>query len=685
MQPLLEGVVLLFRFDLISTHVLYSVVTTMLVVILWFIPITAFSATITVRSTNDEVNEDGDCSLREAILSANQNRSFDECEAGNGPDIIVFASRGEPRVFRLFRGRINEDAGTSGDLDITEDLTIIGDGPDATMIQLGVARDRVERIFDIAPNDQVISVAISNLTLTATDLPGQANHGYAIHNRSGGTLLLEHVTIRALQSDTGDEGVVFNEGNLTLDQCSIIDNRRGESGGIVNLGALDVVRSQIAGNTGRMGGGLLNRDHLTIDASTISDNRATSGEGDGIYNENMAIIRSSALVDNRANRGGAAFNTGVIVIENSTLSGNQGEAVGGIDNQRVLTVRHSTITKNDGNTGTGGIHSDGVVALSHAIVVGNTSNAPMEADCSGSGLTSLGYNLVGKGCPHAAIGDRLISGEIVSTTVLQPLQNNGGPTVTHALQPGSLAIDTGSVDCPPPTVDQRGLPRPSDGSGDGLPVCDIGAFEADPIPLAAQALWLSSRANIGSAGLDRALVLGCGESDPGDLPPFAPIPQDAVAVRLTATGDVMLNDIGNALDPDGEIIGETTYIGPDGIGLLTTERRGFLAGIFAPASPPSLPAPPPLTITGQEQVQDSITSPPLQLYNLFYISDGRSNAGQTLVVQLPQGATRLYLGVVDACDGEAPLGSYHYNSGAWMVDVEFVFDPMMSSRKLKTP
>lgn len=158
-----------------------------------------------------------------------------------------------------------------------------------------------------------------------------------------------------------------------------------------------------------------------------------------------------------------------------------------------------------------------------------------------------------------------------------------------------------------------------------------------------------------------------------------------MAVRLTATGDVMLNDIGNALDPDGEIIGETTYIGPDGIGLLTTERRGFLAGIFAPASPPSLPAPPPLTITGQEQVQDSITSPPLQLYNLFYIGDGRSNAGQTLVVQLPQGATRLYLGVVDACDGEAPLGSYHDNSGAWMVDVEFVFDPMMSSRKLKTP
>lgn len=387
------------------------------------------------------------------------------------------------------------------------------------------------------------------------------------------------------------------------------------------------------------------------------------------------MIRASTLFDNRANRGGGLFNLDVMLLENSTLSGNTSQGAGGIDNQRVLTIRNSTITNNDGDMAAGGIQSDGVVQLSHTIVAGNTATAALTMDCSLSGITSLGHNLVGvgTGCPNTDMGDRLISGSLVPAAVLGPLQNNGGVTDTHALLPGSPAIDAGTAACPPIAVDQRGAPRPSDGNADGLSVCDIGAVEAPPIPANLQTVLVSGRANIASAGLDSAIVTGCSEDDPGHLPPYIPIPVGATDVRLMAMGDIVLSDLAIPTGPDGQIVVGTTYTGPDGIGPLTAERRGFLAGIFAPDTPPALPAPPAISVAGQEDMQDVIASPPLQPYNLFYIGDGLNAAGTTLMVQIPLGATRLFFGVVDACDGDPRIGAYGDNSGSWTVDAEFVF------------
>jgi hypothetical protein len=64
---------------------------------------------------------------------------------------------------------------------------------------------------------------------------------------------------------------------------------------------------------------------------------------------------------------------------------------------------------------------------------------------------------------------------------LGSLKLNGGFTKTHALRPGSPAIDAGSNDrCP--ATDQRGVGRPRDGNGDGAAICDIGAYEASTSP-----------------------------------------------------------------------------------------------------------------------------------------------------------------------------------------------------------
>jgi hypothetical protein len=90
-------------------------------------------------------------------------------------------------------------------------------------------------------------------------------------------------------------------------------------------------------------------------------------------------------------------------------------------------------------------------------------------------LISRGDNLVGTdtGCPSdASRGDLTVAPAAVFTEVLGPLQDNGGPTWTHALLPGSPAIDRGEAgQCP--ATDQRGVSRPQ-GAG-----CDLGAFELE--------------------------------------------------------------------------------------------------------------------------------------------------------------------------------------------------------------
>ena len=124
----------------------------------------------------------------------------------------------------------------------------------------------------------------------------------------------------------------------------------------------------------------------------------------------------------------------------------------------------------------GGIYAQGALTVTNTILAGNTDvSGPRDCYQQAATLLSLGYNLVeSEGtCAFSVAGD--LTG---IDPLLAPLGNYGGDTLTHALLPGSPAVDQGS--CRDSSADQRGFPRPIDcphipNADDG---CDIGAFES---------------------------------------------------------------------------------------------------------------------------------------------------------------------------------------------------------------
>jgi hypothetical protein len=259
----------------------------------------------------------------------------------------------------------------------------------------------------------------------------------------------------------------------------------GEGGAIHNAGTLTLTNSSVADSTARTGGGIYNSGTLTVAGSTISGNSAA---------------------DPTSAAGGGFFNTGTLIIVDSTISGNQASAVGlrsanggGIINSGgTLIVLNSSITLNRAGPGPassgGGIAGGGSRHLRNSILAGNT--APNGPDLSGA-LTSSGFNLVG----NSRGGSGYDPTDLLDIDpLLGPLQDNGGPTHTHALLPASPAINAGDPAFePPPDTDQRGFNRIV---GERI---DIGAFEVQP-PATYFYIWPDSDAVVAGFPFDVYLL-----------------------------------------------------------------------------------------------------------------------------------------------------------------------------------
>lgn len=303
------------------------------------------------------------------------------------------------------------------------------------------------------------------------------------HNNAWGAgVVIQGISFRGGSTATGEPnihgGAIFNRGKMTLVNSTVSGNHapEGFGGGIFNEGNLKLLDSTVSENDALADGGISNSHELWVISSTISNNSSSIGGGGIGSSWIVRRLTNSTVSGNRVSKGsgGGIFNSGYVHLRNSTVSGNSG---GGIFN-----------SANPNLTGD-------PIRLSHTIVAGNLDQDLSPEDCVNNGkpLASLGHNLVGAGtgCPSDGWGDQTVDPATVFIDVLGPLQDNGGPTFTHALLPGSPAIDAGGHRCGDPadpadsgsvlTTDQRGAPRPVDGDGDGTVNCDIGAFEGDSV------------------------------------------------------------------------------------------------------------------------------------------------------------------------------------------------------------
>jgi uncharacterized repeat protein (TIGR01451 family) len=532
------------------------------------------------RCDIDAVQSGDQCALRAAVMESNASTGADTINLSAGTYVLTLPSP-DPA---------GPDASV-GDLDITDDLTISGAGPDSTIVAGGAGwNDRLLEV-NFGSDAGNLELSLSGVTLTKgksadvggglyfTDVGGTLSlsamkvvgntagtsagdngggayvrakaftlHGVVFEgNTAGGSGGGLHIHPPPDASATDAHGVTFDGnhagghggGLATTGPAGFVatdlqarDNVAGESsngaGGGLSLGATDAVLRDVAITGNRStgdGGGISTNAPLQITGGVIRTNTTGNGgpHGGGISFAASAAALSLtdlAIEGNKSNDGGGMWvnaatltaehvsisnnevipnpngsfvnywtggawvsvpPTGSATIVNATFTGNQGGilASGSAATPSAITfngspankplLRNVTIARNRGGTAALSLYF-GTVEIENTVVAENAG-----ANCagSGSGITSLGGNLEqGTGSCGFSPGDAKLG---------QP--TSVGDTTIVPLGPGSQAIDRPLANCP--DDDQVGTSRPKDGDLDGTALCDIGAFEVDPPPPAA--------------------------------------------------------------------------------------------------------------------------------------------------------------------------------------------------------
>ena len=417
----------------------------------------------------DGVAEDalGNTTLRAAIEEANALAGVDNIDSSVVGNILL--TMGTP-------------------LEITSEININGGGQ-ITVDGGGVTG--VFSVFDGLPG--ALTVSLDNLTITG----GYSYYGGgAVRNGENLTIANSDISGNSANTMFGHGGAIYNTGELTIDNTSVTSNQAADGGGIYNqYGIVDLNSATISGNTATSnGGGILSLGSLEIDLSSISDNTADN-YGGAIADFGTADIRRTNFVYNEASSGGAVFINSCFITGHNQLdnafayneatfsSGSPFTGSGGAISASggALNLDQITVSSNTAANGGGGIAIRDANAMCGTELLIRFStiafNSATAAAGQGGGIlvedllstldlvsTIVGDNSV----PNVANGPDINANSIdaefslISNTTgigviigannqngvspdLAPLSLNGGPTLNHALNLNSPAVDNGKT------------------------------------------------------------------------------------------------------------------------------------------------------------------------------------------------------------------------------------------------
>lgn len=378
------------------------------------------TGTIVVNTGDDEVNNDPDCSLREAIIAANENRRVSGCAAGRSgaPDAIFIDPRVTDLEIRLSDPNLPD--AYWGDLDITESLSIFGNPGTTISVKEPTLNERV----------------------------------FHINVGQGGS-----VTLRSLRISNGKPGVglsvgggVYNQsGALNVEECEIIDNQVLQAGGGIYNGpgaTLRVTNTRFIRNVAARGGGILNQGSARITNSYFTQN-VGSVEGGGLNHNAISdkvVLINNTFYQNISDSGAEVFLVAPLEMTNNTIVSNSLQA---------LYLAGSGFM------------------LDNIILQRLGSGLTCKYDPV-STVTSAGYNLENQdNCRLTADGDLVLQTGTVVEDIPDEAMSRGGKTPYLWLPAGSPAIDSGK-NCA--SNDQRGTFWLRLGEK-----CDIGSIEVETL------------------------------------------------------------------------------------------------------------------------------------------------------------------------------------------------------------
>lgn len=241
-------------------------------------------------------------SLRQAVLDANANVGADTIQLSEGRYVLSLAGS-------------NEDASVTGDLDVTDDLVVIGQGADVTVIDAG----QLDRIFEI----------------------------------HAGTLTLRQLTLTGGFADDG--GAIANRGQLVLEDVVIEDNVATAKGGAVySDGTMSVARSTFAANQANDGGAIYvsatGGSSLILDSSTLAYNQAAN-RGGALWVEGHADLQHVTIAFNQAATGGGLAVTGTASVAKSLIAQNSAAAASDLEGA-IQSLGANFFGSTDGATAT---------------------------------------------------------------------------------------------------------------------------------------------------------------------------------------------------------------------------------------------------------------------------------------------------------------------------------------------